>query len=193
MYYKELKYNIYKKSFDPQTRTFSSSDTVFMASDIEKSATFPRESPDGKYLMFTMGDYGNFHIWHKSGDLYLKNLQTGEVRAMDELNSPDTESYHSWSSNGKWILFSTRRDDGSYTRLYISYFDENGIAGKPFILPQKRPQHNNNLFKSYNIPEFMIKPVTIKPSRFKREIKRSPVNATFSGQVSPGQTAPHIE
>ena len=51
-------------------------------------------------------------------------------------------------------MFTSRRDDGSYTRLYFSYVDENGRGSKPFLLPQKDPQQNRRLFKSYNVPEF---------------------------------------
>ncbi|MDR0825142.1 MAG: hypothetical protein LBN74_08620 [Prevotella sp.] len=158
--YNEFYYNLYRKAFDPDTYEFTATDTLFMASNHQKSATFPRESPDGRYLLFTLGDYGNFHIWHKSSDLYLIDLQSGESRNLRELNSPDVESYHSWSSNGHWIIFSSRRDDGSYTRPYIAYFKD-GKASKPFILPQENPDFYGEFFKSYNIPEFMVAPVPI--------------------------------
>ena len=45
--------------------------------------------------MFTLAKYGVFHIWHHDADLWLLDLQTGDVRNMEEINSPDTESYHS--------------------------------------------------------------------------------------------------
>lgn len=156
--YQSTKYNIIRKPFDQKNKTFGEADTIFTAASIGKSATFPRVSPDGKYLLFTMANYGNFHIWHKESDLYLMNLTTRKLINIDVMNSPDVESYHSWSSNGRWIIFSSRREDGSYTRLYISYFDKNGTAHKPFILPQKDPQSYKRAFKSYNIPEFIVKP-----------------------------------
>lgn len=174
--YKDIKYNIYRKPFDLATRKFGITDTLFMASDYGKSATFPRESPDGKYLLFTLGDYGTFHIWHKSSDLYLMDLNTRNIRPLTEINSPDVDSYHSWSSNGRWILFSTRRDDGSYTRLYISYFDKEGNAHKPFILPQEEPDYDLQLFKSYNIPEFMVKPIKTTHYELLKAIEKDAVN-----------------
>ena len=157
--YQTIKYDIVRMPFDKATRTFGKADTMFKASSIGKSATFPRVSPDGKYLLFTMANFGNFHIWHKSSDLYLMDLATRKLRNIDVVNSSNVESYHSWSSNGRWILFSSRREDGSYTRLYISFFDSNGRAHKPFVLPQKNPQFNKRYFKSFNVPEFIIKPV----------------------------------
>ena len=159
-HYKDIKYDIFRRSFDRKTYKFSEADTVFMASEIGKSATFPRISPDGHYLLFTMADYGSFHIWHKSSDLYLMDLQTGELRPMTAANSDDVDSYHSWSSNGAWIIFSSRRDDGSFTRPYICYFKD-GKESKPFILPQKKTAYYETLMKSYNIPEFMVKPVNV--------------------------------
>ncbi len=177
--YKAIKYDILRIPFDIKTHRFGKQETVFNASAIGKSATFPRVSPDGKYLLFTMGDYGNFHIWHKSSDLYLMNLQSGDVRNLKELNSADVESYHSWSSNGRWIIFSTRRDDGSYTRLYIAYFDKKGQAHKPFILPQKNPDFYKQFFKSYNIPEFTIEPVRLTSMDFLNTIKENPKIAKF--------------
>jgi hypothetical protein len=157
--YETIRYSIVRMPFNKSTRTFGKADTMFSAASIGKSATFPRVSPDGKYLLFTMAEHGNFHIWHKSSDLYLMDIATRKLMNIDALNSPDVESYHSWSSNGRWIIFSSRREDGAYTRLYISYFDKNGLAHKPFVLPQKDPLYNKHYFKSFNIPEFIIKPV----------------------------------
>lgn len=186
MQFKEFHYNIYRKAFNPETYEFTYTDTIFEASKYNKSATFPRESPDGRYLLFTLGEYGNFHIWHKSSDLYLLDLKNWELRGMTELNSPDVESYHSWSSNGHWIIFSSRRDDGSYTRPYIAYFKD-GKASKPFILPQKDPDFYMEFFKSYNIPEFMVNPVQISRKELITTIKQNPQNAIY---INPEKKSP---
>ncbi|MBQ9311215.1 MAG: PD40 domain-containing protein [Bacteroidales bacterium] len=122
-------------------------------SEAAQSVSFPRVY--GKWMLFTASAYGTFPIWHKEADLMLMNLEDGTVRPADELNSDDTESYHSWSSNGRWVVFSSRRIDGRYTRLYIAHFDGEGHFGKPFLLPQKKPAHNDLRLKSYNIPEFV--------------------------------------
>ena len=136
-----------------------------------KSLTFPKPSYDGKYLMFTLCDYGTFSIWHHESDLWLLDLGTGEIRPMDEVNSPDTDSYHNWSSNSRWFVFSSRRDDGSYTRPYISHFDENGVAGKPFMLPQRDPVgYYRKLYRSYNVPEFVTGPVPLDRIRAQKLI-----------------------
>ena len=170
-YSKKLKYNIYRKSFDPETMTFGPRELVFSADSLNKSATLPRISPDGRYLMFTLADYGVFHIWHHDADLWMIDLQTGEARAAQELNSSDTESYHSWSSNGKWVVFSSRRNDGTYTRPFFAHIDKNGQGTKPFELPSADPDYHRQFMKCYNIPEFMHGPVTIKPQAFAEILK----------------------
>jgi hypothetical protein len=85
---------------------------------------------------------------------------------MKELNSNDTESYHAWSSNGRWVVFSSRRYDGNYTRPFIAHIDAQGRATKPFELPCADPDYHRQFMKCYNIPEFMRGPVTIRPQDF---------------------------
>lgn len=180
--YQEFKYNLYRKSFDPATKHFGEKELVYDAAAKNKSVTLPRVSPDGRYLLMTIGDYGVFHIWHHSADLLLLDLKTNSMRLLSEANSPNTESFHNWSTNGRWILFSSRRDDGSYTRLYLSYFDRNGKAHKPFIVPQKDPNFYNEFYRSYNIPEFMTGPVTIDPHEFAAAINEPAIGAVYHEQ-----------
>jgi hypothetical protein len=170
---KELKYNIYKKSFDIDSRTFGPRELVFAADSLDMSATLPRISPDGRFLMFTLGHYGVFHIWHHEADLWLLDLSDGSVRAAKEINSRDTESYHSWSSNGRWVIFSSRRTDGNYTRPFIAHIDKDGKGSKPFELPQADPDYHRQFMKSYNIPEFMKGRVDITPQTFASVLKSS--------------------
>lgn len=169
---KELKYNIYRKSFDPETMAFGPRELVFAADSLDKSATLPRISPDGRYLMFTLAEYGVFHIWHHDADLWIAPLSSpSEARPLDEINSSDTESYHSWSSNGKWVVFSSRRDDGTYTRPFFAHIGDDGRFTKPFELPSADPDYHRQFMRCYNIPEFMHGPVTIKPQTFADVLK----------------------
>lgn len=180
--YKEFQYNIYRKSFDPETQTFGPVELVLDAKAMNKSATFPRISPDGRYLLFGMGEYGCFHIWHKDADLYLIDLETMQLRNVEEINSADVESYHAWSSNGRWMLFTSRREDGGYTRLYIAYFDKQGRAYKPFLLPQRDPHFYADYYKSYNVPEFMVEPVAISPQEFARYLDTDAQSVDFRSE-----------
>lgn len=171
--YEDVHYNLYKKSFNPQTEQWGDAECIYDAASEEKSITLPRVSPDGRYLMFTMGNFGVFHIWHKDANLFIMDLKNREIRELTEINSNEVESYHSWSSNGKWIVFSTRREDGGFTRLYLSHFNEDGTFSKPFALPQLNAAHNSSFMYSYNIPEFTTESVKITPKEFASFFKSS--------------------
>ena len=131
-----------------------------------------------------MAEFGVFHIWHHDADLWMLDLQTGQSRAVSEINSPDTESYHSWSSNGKWVVFSSRRDDGTYTRPFFAHVDRDGHFAKPFELPCAYPNFHREFMKCYNIPEFMRGPVTIKPQTFADVFKGDGVPVKYVRQLS---------
>ena len=160
--YDQIQYDLMRIQFDPESVRFGVIDTIISSSKTGLSVSFPRISPDGKYLMFCMSEYGNFSIWHKESDLYLLDLVSNKITKPD-INSDQSESYHQWSSNGRWVIFSSRRDNGLFTRFYISYFDKEGKTRKPFILPQKEPDFYEGFMKSYNIPEFITSRVDIDP------------------------------
>lgn len=171
---KEIRYNLCRIAFDPTTGTFGDRiDTLICAEAEGKSISFPRPSYDGRFLCFTLADYGQFSIWHKEADLYMLDLQrgalpstslsglleTGFVWPLTSANSPDTESFHNWSGNSRWMVFSSRRDDGWFTRPYFTHINERGEATKPFMLPQESPKdYYESFFMSYNVPEFISVP-----------------------------------
>lgn len=184
--YDLLHYNIYARDFDLTTHRFGPRRLVFDAEAIGKSASVPRVSPDGKYLLFTLADYGQFHIWHKSADLWLLSLEDQQpvaAQALQQVNSPSSESYHAWSSDGRWILFSSRRDDDNFTRLYISYFDQAGQAHKPFRLPQQSADCDDLLLRSYNAAEFLLQPVQPSQGQLRRAIKADARPAIYAGSA----------
>ena len=138
--YADVRYNLCRIAFDPEGISFGTEvDTLYDAASEGKSVSFPRVSPDGRFLVFTLHAHGTFSIWHKDADLYLLDLRTNRLFPLDKANSDDVESYHSWSGNSRWMVFSSRRTDGLYTRPFITYIDSSGQACKPFLLPQKDP------------------------------------------------------
>lgn len=158
--YRNVKYNLLKVSFQPETGEIGNQiDTLYNARKEGRSIKFPRVSPDGKYLLYTISDHGNFSIWHKDADLRLLHLDTFETDSLTTINSSDVESYHSWSSNGHWIVFSSRRLDGLFTRPFIAHIDAAGKVSKPFLLPQQSPDYYGNSLFSFNIPEFSKTPI----------------------------------
>ena len=155
-----IRYNLYRIDFDPKTGTFGNHiDTVIDAEAQHQSVSFPRPSYDGRFLCYTLSNYGQFSIWHHEADLYLLDLQTGESRPMTGANSDDTESFHNWSTNSRWLVLSSRRDDGLFTRPYFCHVDAKGHVTKAFMLPQRHPRRfYRNRFLSFNVPDFIIAP-----------------------------------
>ena len=151
---KSLKYSICRTSFDAATGTIGlQADTLWDAKKMNGSVCHLKTSPDGKFLLYTVADYGTFPIWHREADLQMMNLETGKIDSLKVVNGPNSDSYHSWSANSRWFVFASKRDDGIYGKPYFCYIDSTGKAHKPFVLPQRDPSVYDNLLKSFNIPE----------------------------------------
>lgn len=174
--YSKAKYSLCRIDFHPEDASFGERvDTLYNGARNGKSVSFPRISPDGKFLIFTLQEYGNFSIWHKDADLWTANLQTGEIHPLDAVNSEDVDSYHSWSGNSRWLVFSSRRIDGLYTRPFFCHIDGNGQASKPFLLPQKNPlEYYSSQMNSYNIPELMERKATVKAHDIASALRDTP-------------------
>ncbi len=162
---KKIKYDLMRISYDVQKDTWGDIEPVLMASELGFSVAHPKPSPDGKYILFCMLEYSYFPLYQPNSDLYLLDTQTNEFHKAEKINSDRTESYHCWSSNGRWVVFSSKRQDGICTHFYFSYFDSNGNFSKPFLLPQKDPEYHQKRAIVYNIPEFVKGPVNIPPQK----------------------------
>lgn len=151
------RYNLLRVPFDSASRSFGERiDTLYNAKKLGGSASHPRVSPDGRYLLYTWTSYGTFPVWHDEADLKMIDLQTMADVDVSMWNDPDhADSYHSWSSDGRWVMIGSRRLDGRYTRVYLAHMGEDGTVHKPFLLPQEDPRHNQWRMKSYNVPEFI--------------------------------------
>jgi hypothetical protein len=179
----KVKYSLCKIDFNPETGDFGEKpDTLVSAFLTGKSVSFPRPSGDGKYLMFTLSDYGNFSIWHREADLFLFNISDRTFKPLDQVNSDNTESYHSWSSGSSWFVFSSRRIDGLYTRPYFAWLNENGTATKPFLLPQKDPGFYDDCLRSFNVPELVKEKVNANGRNMLRAIGSEAKNITFESK-----------
>lgn len=180
--YSSIRYNLYRTKFNPDDLTTGKTELIFDADSLGKSVAFPRISPDGSFLVFTLADYGCFPIWHKEADLYSIDLSDMKV-TKSALNSDFTDSYHSWSSNSRWLVFSSKRNDGLTARPYISYIGESGDAAKPFILPQEDPDFYEGFLKSFNIPEFTNLKVETSPGKIRRAAFSEALQAKWRNRV----------
>jgi hypothetical protein len=186
---KNTHYDLVRREFNSAAGTFGDAEVVFKASDMNKSVSFPRISPDGNFLVFTMADYGTFPIWHREADLYLIDLRNRITKRMD-VNSNETDSFHSWSSNSKWLVFSSKREDGRTTRPYFVHIDSSGRQSKPFILPQKDPTLYGRMLESFNIPEFVTGKILIRPRDFEKASRLAAVKAKAGGSSDQNKRKP---
>jgi tetratricopeptide (TPR) repeat protein len=110
-----------------------------------KSNYFARYSPDGKWIVFCQAS--NYMLLRPDSRLYIMPSSGGVPRLMN-CNLDSMNSWHSWSPNSKWIVFSSKHR-GIYTQLYLTHIDENGNDSPPVLL-------ENLLFntRAANIPEF---------------------------------------
>ncbi|MFQ6098320.1 MAG: hypothetical protein ACE5O2_11405, partial [Armatimonadota bacterium] len=159
--YDQVRYDLMRIPYDPDSDTWGEPETLLSAEEVGKSILLPRVSPDGRFVLLCMCDYGCFPIYQPSSDLYLMNVETGEYWRLGINSDERSESWHSWSSNGRWFVFSSKRRDGLFTRSYIAYFDETGRAHKPFILPQEDPTFYDSFLKTYTVPELVTEPVRV--------------------------------
>ena len=170
--YEKVKCSICRIAFDGKTGTFGNEvDTLVNTAATGKSYTLVRPSYDGRWLMFCVSDHSNFPVFQNDADLWLMDLKTGEMRELKEVNSRKTESFHNWSSNSGWFVFSSKRENGEYAQLYLASIDDKGRVTKPFLLPQRNPKkYYGELFDSYNVPDFTKSPVSLDVHEVHRQV-----------------------
>ncbi len=165
--YDEVKYDLMRIEYDLRTDRWGEPETVLTAELTGLSILLPRVSPDGRFVVCCMCRYGSFPVSQPSSDLYLLDLTSGNYRKLN-INSEFSESYHSWSSNSRWLAFSSRRKGGFFTRCYFSYVDKTGLAHKPFVMPQADPRFYDSFIKSICVPELVTGRVRVPESALVR-------------------------
>jgi tetratricopeptide (TPR) repeat protein len=119
------------------------------ASQNGMSNSFPKVSPDGKWLVFVKAKNGL--LMRPDGKLWIVPAEGGEARLM-RCNTPLMNSWHSFSPNGRWLVFSSK-SRSPYTQLFLTHVDEDG-NDSPAILIENSTAAN----RAVNIPEFVNVP-----------------------------------
>ncbi len=171
--FRELQYDLKRISYDIEKDQWGQVETVLSSSETGMSIIVPRVSPDGRFIICAMCKYSCFALFQPDSDLYLIDVKTGEYRNLENINSNQAESWHSFSSNSRWLVFSSKRSEGTFTRLYFCYIDEAGNFFKPFILPQKDPEFYDSFIDLYNVPEFVTGPVKVSKAAISRAVTSS--------------------
>lgn len=183
--YREVRYDLMRIGYESDTGCFGEVEPVLLAKDTGLSITEPRVSPDGRWVLFCMSDYGAFPVYQASSDLYLMDLRSRQYKRLG-INSPRCESWHSWSSNSRWIAFASKRRDGLFARVYFAYVDEEGHVHKPILLPQQDPTFYDRFIKTYNAPELARWPAPASGRELAQPIRQTTPSTT--NKTSPGNT-----
>jgi hypothetical protein len=135
-----------------------------------------------------VSDYGCFPVYQESADICLMDLET---RAWHKLpiNSERADTWHSWSSNGRWLVFSSKRGNGLLARPHFTHVDTDGTVSKPFVLPQRDPGFYDAFLRTYNVPELVVEPVPLRGEDLARAVRSLPEKA-LTTRASPGGGGP---
>ncbi len=110
------------------------------------SNTFPKVTPDGKYIVFVKCKNGQ--LMRPDSSLWIVPFEGGKARVM-KCNTPMMNSWHSFSPNGRWMVFSSKARS-FYTQMYLTHIDENGDSTPPVLIENATADN-----RAVNLPEFV--------------------------------------
>jgi Flp pilus assembly protein TadD len=119
------------------------------ASDNGLSNYFARYSPDGRWIVFCQAS--NFMLLQPDSRLFILPAAGGQPRPLRS-NTARMNSWHSWSSNSRWLIFSSKLNS-PYTQLFVTHIDEDGNDAPAVLLEQLTSSD-----RAANIPEFVAAP-----------------------------------
>ncbi len=76
--YDQIKYDLVRASYNIDRNQWGQLESVLSAEDTSLSILLPRISPDGRWLLFCMCDYGCFPVYRQSSDLYMMDLEAAK-------------------------------------------------------------------------------------------------------------------
>ena len=139
-----FKFNLYRVPFNDGKG--GTAEPIEGASHNGKSNYFAKFSPDGKWIVFCKAE--NYMLLMPDSELYIIPAEGGEARRL-RANTRLMNSWHSFSSNGRWLVFSSKANT-PYTQLFLTHIDEEGNSTPPVVLERFTDKD-----RAANIPEFV--------------------------------------
>ncbi len=140
----QIKYDLYRVPFN--NGKGGTPEPIVGASNNGMSNTFPKVSPDGRWIVFVRCRNGQ--LMRPDSELYIVPFEGGVARRL-RANEAPMNSWHSFSPNGRWLVFSSKRG-GPYTKMYLTHIDQSGMDS-PAILIENSTAAN----RAVNLPEFV--------------------------------------
>lgn len=144
---KPFRYDLYRIPFNDGKG--GKAEPVAGAADNGMSNFFPKYSPDGKWIVFCKAR--SYMLLQPDSELYIVPAAGGEARRL-RYNTARMNSWHSWSSNSRWLVFSSKVNT-AYTQLFLTHIDDNGNDSPPVLL-----ERFTSPDRAANIPEFVKLP-----------------------------------
>lgn len=187
---RNFRYDLFRIPYDPDQNRWGKPEMLISGAEQGLSVHQPRLSPDGRHLVFTASEFGSFPLFRSESDLFLLRLDSRQIERLP-INSDHAETWHCWSSNGRWLLFVSRQLDGVFARLFIAHADSEGRFSKSLLLPQEDPAYYNTCLDNFNAPELARGPVQISEEELARAAN-TPASETGPGgrEISAAQPAP---
>jgi len=140
----QIQYDLYRVPFNQGKG--GKPERIVGASENGMSNSFPKVSPDGKWLVFVQAKNGQ--LMRPDSQLYIVPFEGGVARRM-RCNTRLMNSWHSFSPNGRWMVFSSKARS-PYTQMYLTHIDANGNDSPPILIDNATASN-----RAVNIPEFV--------------------------------------
>ena len=157
-----LRYRLLKIAYNAESDTWGDVDTLLTDSAAHGSVAYPKPSPCGRYIAYTLANRGYFTPFDQESEIWLLDLTTMQTSHPDGVNSLSTESNHNWSHSGKWFVVGSKYPDKLFTKPYFAHFNpEKGTFDKRFVLPQEDPDFYELYTANFNNADFIMGEVPV--------------------------------
>ncbi len=159
----QIKYDLYRIPFN--NGKGGKAEPIAGASQNGMSNSFPKISPDGRWIVFVQAQNGL--LMRPDGKLYMVPAEGGVARQMN-CNTPLMNSWHSFSPNGRWMVFSSK-SQSPYTQMFLTHIDESGNDSPPILIENATAANRAvNLPEFVNIPADGIKKIDVPAAEYAR-------------------------
>ena len=178
-----LRYSLFSIKYNAENDVWGNVDTLLTDSAAGGSITYPKPSPCGRYIAYTMGERGYFMPFNQESDIWLLDLKNDTIYRPEGINSNSSESNHNWSHNGKWLVTGSKYPDRLFTKPYFAHFNpETGTFDKRFVLPQEDPDFYERYTANFNNTDFITGEVPASEIEIRDAVRGESKNVKAGGK-----------